>query len=71
GGPTRGGEFILALSPSLLSGSNDPARNEEFLQQFEAIPGARLPGARRHRKRRKPGPRQIDGDLLAKIQALM
>lgn len=71
GGPARGGEFILALSPSLLAGSDDPARNEEFIRQFEAIPGARLPGARRHRERRKPGPRQIDEGLLAKIQALM
>jgi len=70
GGPTRGGEFILAFDPAVLAGTDASERSEAFFRRFEAIPGARLPGARRHRLRRAPGPRAVDSALLARIRAL-
>jgi delta1-piperideine-2-carboxylate reductase len=70
GGPTRGGEFILALDPAVLAGADAGARSEAFFRRFEAIPGARLPGARRHGRRREAGPRAVDSALLARIRSL-
>jgi delta1-piperideine-2-carboxylate reductase len=70
GGPTRGGEFILALDPAVLAGADTGARSEAFFRRFEAIPGARLPGARRHGRRREAGPRAVDSALLARIRSL-
>lgn len=71
GGPTRGGEFILALAPSVLAGSHGAGRTEDFLQRFEAISGARLPGARRQQQRRAAGPQFVDEALLEKIRTLL
>ncbi|MHA7817024.1 MAG: Ldh family oxidoreductase [Pseudohaliea sp.] len=70
GGPTRGGEFLLAVDPAVLAGADAGERTEAFFRRFEAIPGARLPGARRHGLRRAPGPRAVDSALLARIRAL-
>lgn len=70
GGPTRGGEFLLAFNPAVLAGAGGSDRSEAFFRRFEAITGARLPGARRHRLRREPGPRAVDSKLLARIRAL-
>jgi len=69
GGPTRGGEFILALAPAVLAGG-DSGRTETFFRRFEAIPGARLPGSRRQQRRREPGPRAVDSTLLARLREL-
>lgn len=69
--PVRGGEFILALCPHVLAGSNADSRTEAFLQRLDAIPGARLPGARRHGERHRAGPRAVDAGLLERIRALL
>ncbi len=70
GGPPRGGEFMLALSPELLAGPEWAAHCEGFFRRFDAIEGARLPGTRRHRNRLSTAPRNIDANLLARIRAL-
>ncbi len=70
GGPPRGGEFILAISPELLAGPEWVEHCEEFFRRFEAIEGARLPGARRHSNRLSRAPRRINADLVARIRAL-
>jgi delta1-piperideine-2-carboxylate reductase len=70
GGPPRGGEFLLALSPELLAGGDWADHCEGFFRRFEAIEGARLPCARRHRNRLSVAPRQVDAGLVARIRAL-
>jgi delta1-piperideine-2-carboxylate reductase len=71
GGPARGGEFMLAISPELLAGSDWAQHCEAFFRRFEAIEGARLPGSRRHRNRLSNAPRNINADLVAGIRALL
>jgi delta1-piperideine-2-carboxylate reductase len=70
GGPPRGGEFLLAISPELLAGPGWSEHCEKFFARLGEIDGARLPGERRHSNRRQVGPRQVDAALLSRIQAL-
>jgi len=70
GGPPRGGEFMLAMSPELVAGLSWEVHCEEFFRRFEAIQGARLPGSRRHKNRLSDAPREINADLVARICAL-
>jgi delta1-piperideine-2-carboxylate reductase len=71
GGPPRGGEFLLAVSPELLAGSGYAEHCEAFFHRYEAIQGARLPGARRHANRLSDEPRIIDAELVERIRALV
>ena len=70
GGPPRGGEFMLAISPELVAGPGWAEHCEGFFRRFEAIEGARLPGSRRHKNRLSDTPREINADLVARIHAL-
>lgn len=70
GGPTRGGEFVLALSTAVLAGKGRDGATEAFLRRLEAIPGARLPGARRQQRRHDKGKRRVDSALVEEIRAL-
>jgi delta1-piperideine-2-carboxylate reductase len=70
GGPPRGGEFMLAISPELLAGPDWAKHCEGFFRRFETIEGARLPGSRRHRNRLSAAPRNIDAKLVERIRAL-
>ena len=70
GGPPRGGEFVLAISPELVAGPDWAEHCEEFFRRFDAIGGARLPGSRRHINRTSAAPREIDADLVERIRAL-
>jgi delta1-piperideine-2-carboxylate reductase len=70
GGPPRGGEFMLAISPDLLGGPGWGEHCEAFFRRYEAIEGARLPGSRRHKNRLSDAPRQINVDLVGRIRAL-
>jgi delta1-piperideine-2-carboxylate reductase len=70
GGPPRGGEFMLAISPELLAGSGWAEHCEAFFTRFQAIEGARLPGARRHTNRLSTAPRAINADLVERVRAL-
>lgn len=69
-GATQGGQFIMALSPEILSDKDWASQTEEFLKKYAAIDGARLPGERRHANRTNKGPRSIDAQLVKRIQWL-
>jgi len=70
GGPPRGGEFMLAISPELLAGPGWAKHCEAFFARFQAIEGPRLPGSRRHHNRLSHAPRPVSADLLERIRAL-
>ena len=70
GGPARGGQFMLAISPELVGGSGWADHCETFFQRYEAINGARLPGLRRHNNRQSTDPRQINAALVERIRDL-
>ncbi|MFK8018775.1 MAG: Ldh family oxidoreductase [Pseudomonadales bacterium] len=71
GGPPRGGEFMLAISPELLAGEGWADHAEGFFEKLEAIEGTRLPGARRHTNRLSDEPRAINADLVEKVRGLL
>jgi len=70
GGPARGGEFIMALSPQLIAGDNWNEHSEKFFQQMKDLDGVRLPGERRHNNRLNKGSRSINKELVEKIKSL-
>tara|TARA_B100001996_G_scaffold181202_1_gene138372 strand:+ start:136 stop:1134 length:999 start_codon:yes stop_codon:yes gene_type:complete len=70
GGPPAGGEFILAMSPDKISGSDWQKHSEEFFSKMKSMDGVRLPGERRHKNRLDKGPRNINEDLVNKIKSL-
>lgn len=70
-GATQGGQFLMALNPAVLSDNDWDTQTEEFLQQYGAIEGARLPGERRHQNRKQKGPRSVDAALVKKIEKLI
>jgi len=69
-GPARGGQFILAMSPDILSGKKSCNQTDRFFEKYDAIEGARLPGARRHKNRKNKGPRAVNAELIATIKQL-
>ena len=71
GGPARGGEFIMALSPQLIAGEGWNEHAEKFFKQMESMDGVRLPGQRRHNNRKDLGPRNINTQLIEKIKSLL
>jgi len=70
GGPAQGGQFVLAMSPDILSGKDWAAQAEKFYEKLSAMDGVRLPGSRRHRNRGDAGKRAVNTVLVEKIQAL-
>ena len=70
GGPPRGGEFILALSPERIAGPDWAAHAGEFFARLEALDGTRLPGQRRHANRKDRGRRAVNAELVKKIREL-
>ena len=70
GGPPSGGEFILAISPEKLSGSDWDKHADEFFNKMKSMEGVRLPGERRHKNRLDKGPRNINEELVNKIKSL-
>ncbi len=71
GGPPRGGQFILALSPEIIAGSGWGVHCEALFERMNAMEGVRLPGLRRHNNRLSNAPRNINAALLEKIHKLM
>ena len=67
GGPAQGGQFILAMSPEIISGKDTSTQTEEFLKKYNEIDGTRMPGSRRHENRKNIGPRDVNTDLLNTI----
>jgi len=70
GGPPSGGEFILAMSPEKISGSNWKKHSDEFFDKMKSMNGVRLPGERRHKNRLNKSPRNINKELVDKIKSL-
>ena len=70
GGPPSGGEFILAISPEKIAGSNWAKHSDDFFKKMSSMDGVRLPGERRHKNRLDTGPRKINKELIEKIKDL-
>lgn len=70
GGPARGGELIMAMSPDIIAGSGWPEHVEGFVAKLDAMEGVRLPGVRRHKNRLDTGKRAVNATLLETIVAL-
>ena len=70
GGPARGGEFIMSLSPELIAGEDWNEHAEKFFKELSSMDGVRLPGQRRHNNRNDEGPRNINSELIEKIKNL-
>ena len=71
GGPARGGELLLAMSPAIIAGAGWEAHCESFFDKLSGLDGVRLPGQRRHQNRQDKGSRQINSSLLEQIRALL
>jgi len=71
GGPARGGEVVIGLSPDIICGAGWPAHVERFVAKLEALDGVRLPGARRYKNRLDDGPRHINAALVDAIKDLL
>lgn len=70
GAPPKGGELVIALNPAMLGGDDWQAHCDGFFERLEALDGVRLPGARRHQNRQDTGMRNINAELVEKIQGL-
>ena len=71
GGPPRGGEMIIGISPDIIAGANWQDHVEAFMQNMTSLKGVRMPGARRHKNRLDTGPRQINAALVDTIKELL
>jgi len=70
GGPPKGGEFILAISPNIIAGDDWAKHSEKLFNKMKSLEGVRLPGERRHKNRLDLGPRNINTELVEKIKSL-
>ena len=71
GGPPRGGEMVIALSPELIAGPGWPEHVEAFMDRLTSLKGVRVPGARRHKNRLDTWPRNINEALVETIRGLL
>ena len=71
GGPPRGGEMIIGMSPDIIAGANWQDHVETFMQKMTSLKGVRMPGARRHKNRGDPNPRKINSALVDTIKELL
>jgi delta1-piperideine-2-carboxylate reductase len=71
GGPPRGGEMIIGMSPDIIAGAKWQEHVEAFMQKMTSLDGVRMPGARRHKNRLNSGPRQINATLVDTIKELL
>ena len=71
GGPPKGGEMVIALSPALIAGDGWEAHVEAFMERLKGHDGVRVPGERRHRNRLDTGPRSINKELVETIRGLI
>lgn len=72
GGPPRGGELVIVLSPQRLAGGNWRGHGEKLFDKLLQQPGTRLPADRRYanRERSKREGLEIADETLAKVKAL-
>ena len=71
GGPPKGGELIIAISPALVAGNEWSTHSEMFLKKLKNMEGVRIPGERRHKNRLDQGPRFINKAMLDKVKKLL
>ncbi len=71
GGPPRGGQFILAMSPKIIAGAGWETHCDSFFDRMSGMDGVRMPGERRHKNRLSNAPRKINTALVEKIQSLV
>ena len=71
GGPPRGGEMIIGMSPAIIAGDGWPDHVEGFVQKLSNLDGVRMPGARRHKNRMDKGSRPINLALIETINSLL
>ena len=71
GGPPRGGEMIIGMSPAIIAGDGWQDHVEGFVQKLSNIDGVRMPGARRHKNRMDKGSRPINLALIETINSLL
>jgi len=71
GGPPRGGQFILAMSPEIIAGAGWADHCDIFFNRMSGMDGVRMPGDRRHKNRLSTEPRKINEALIEKIRNLM
>ena len=71
GGPPRGGEMIIGMSPDIIAGADWQEHVEAFIKKMASLDGVRMPGARRHKNRLDTGPRQINSTLVDTIKELL
>lgn len=70
GGPPRGGEMVIGLSPQLVAGDGWETHVDAFVDRLSAMDGVRIPGARRHKNRLDTGPRDVNPTLIDTIRSL-
>ncbi len=70
GGPARGGEFMLAMSPEVLAGPDWAEHSEAFLTRLAGMDGVRMPGQRRFANRQLDAPREVNAALVAQVREL-
>ena len=72
GGPPIGGQFLLAMSPEIIAIDDWQSHCDSFFERMSGLPGqgVRLPGERRYKNRLSNAERQINSELLEKINAL-
>lgn len=71
GGPSRGGEIIIGMAPSIIAGPKWEEHVEAFVNKLNSLEGVRMPGARRHKNRLNTAPRSINSELIDTIKALL
>lgn len=71
GGPPKGGELVIAISPELVAGNGWANHSEDFFTHLKAIDGVRMPGERRHKNRLDKGPRKVNKELLNKVKGFL
>ena len=70
GGPAKGGELVIAISPQLVAGEGWQEHCAGFFDAISGLDGIRLPGDRRHKNRLDTGPRHINAELIDRIKNL-
>ncbi len=73
GGPTRGGELLIAINPNLFGNKNNwQSHSEKFFKELLKLEGTRLPGDRRikNKKISKTKGVKVSKEIIEKIYEL-
>ncbi len=71
GGPAMGGEFILAMSPEVLTGPGWAEHSNAFLDELEGMDGVRMPGQRRFTNRMANAPTEVNAELVESLRSMI